>query len=382
MPDTTLAHGVQKTAQWLLVLGFAITITVYSYKTFQNVVTDRDQMPVIYPRYIDSWNEFPRYFQKFFEDRIAWKHLQVRRYARFKLEQLHVSPTPRVWIGEDGWLFYNHEADPENYFPPTSPKFVERRKQWATALAEWNSWFVERGIQWIVVIPPNKQSIYSEFLPLIERKKVGPNPLDILLEEAKEQDPSLPLLDLRATIRQAKPTQQLYFRTDTHWNSYGALFGYRAMMHRLSLEPLPDSRIRKSVGEKVRDLPKQLGYWPEGKELFDNLDIVDSKSLRTELPQEPADQSRLNYLNTKLYVQPNSNLPTAILFHDSFGDGFFGELLAQHFSRLLCVPSNHLDPELITREKPNVVVMEIVERLFQGIGARRPTDPPRRSLNR
>src|SRR5262249_54927122 len=137
-----------------------------------------------------------------------------------------------------------------------------------------------------------------------------------------------------------------------------------------------------SRGLKDGDLPRLMGYWPSGPEPFDHLGIINSRAKSVVLSPDANDDTRLDYLDSHLWGQPDSKLPRPILFHDSFGDGLFGELLAQHFSRLLCIPSNHMDRELIEREKPEVVILEIVERLFQGMGTRRPTDPPRRSLTR
>ena len=95
----------------------------------------------------------------------------------------------------------------------------------------------------------------------------------------------------------------------------------------------------------------------------------------------PDEGSRLQYLDVRAWERPGQP-GSCLLFHDSFGHDYYAKLLAEHFGRLVAVPSSHLDPRVIERERPTVVVLEIVERLFQGIGARRPSDPPRRSLTR
>jgi alginate O-acetyltransferase complex protein AlgJ len=368
------------TAQVLLIGGFVGGIAIYSYKTYLNVVEDAHELPKCYPLRWHYWKDFPENMQKFFEDRVAWKHLQVRRYARFKLDRLGVSPTPRVWVGDDGWLFYNHEAESDNYFSLTDPRLVDRRNQWVTALPEWRTWLAERGIRLQVVVPPNKQSIYSEFLPPIECKRTGPTPLDVFLNQLRQRDLTFPILDLREPVRQAKSQGQLYFQTDTHWNPQGQFVGYQATARALGVEPLPLSAFRITAdGVKNGDLPRQMGYWPLGPELFSDMKVANPRAKKLEIGADANDETRLDYLDSRLYVQVDEMLPKVVLFHDSFG---FGDFLAEHCSRLLCIPSNHMDPDVIAREKPDVVILEIVERLFQGIGARRPTDPPRRSLSR
>jgi hypothetical protein len=380
---STAAKWTCVIAQLLLTAGFISWIGIYSYKTYAGVVEHADKLPDLEPQRWRYWKELPDYVQKSFEENIAWMHLQVRRYARFKLDDLGVSPTPRVWLGEDGWLYYNHEADSKDYFALPDPRLKEYWRQWLIALPEWRVWLKERGIRLQIVIAPDKQSIYPEYLPPVERKRIGPRPLDILLDQLRQKDAELPILDLRESVRNAKAEYRLYFQTDTHWNPYGLCVGYRAAARALGFEPLPDDAIRvSSIGQKNGDLPLKMGYWRLGAEPFDNLEIIKTRTTRTEIAANEKDESLLDYLKGHLFTQADLNLPKAVLFHDSFGEGLYGELLAQHFNRLLCVPSNHLDPEVISREQPDVVILEIVERLFQGIGARRPTDPPRRSMNR
>jgi hypothetical protein len=41
------------------------------------------------------------------------------------------------------------------------------------------------------------------------------------------------LLDLRGVLHQEKYAHRLYYKTDTHWNTYGAYIGYQAIIERL-----------------------------------------------------------------------------------------------------------------------------------------------------
>ncbi len=369
-------------AQMTLLSAFVAALGVYCFKTYLNVVEERAKAPKFRIGHFKDWKDYPDEFTKFFEDRVAWMHLQVRRYARFKLDTWGVSPTPRVWVGEGGWLFYNHEAD-STYIPATDHRLVARRNEWTQALYEWRVWLAERGMRLQVVVAPDKQSIYSEYLPAVERKRIGLTPLDVLLKELRDRDPAVAVLDLRRPLQEGRTNQRLYFKSDTHWNPYGILVGYRSTAHALGIEPLSNNAVRTGTGAtKHGDLPLKLGYWPLEDEPFDHIEITSPRARKIELTMDARDEASLDYLNSRLYVQDNEKLPKVVLFHDSFGDGIFSELLAEHFGRLLCVPSNHMDPDVIIREKPDIVILEIVERLFQGIGARRPTDPPRRSLTR
>src|SRR4029077_10039045 len=52
---------------------------------------------------------------------------------------------------------------------------------------------------------------------------------------------TVPVLDLRPALQQAKPSERLYHRTDTHWNDRGAYVAYAAILSSLT-DALPALR--------------------------------------------------------------------------------------------------------------------------------------------
>jgi hypothetical protein len=64
--------------------------------------------------------------------------------------------------------------------------------------------------------------------------------------------------------------------------------------------------------------------------------------------------------------------PRAVLFHDSFADPLYRELLAGPCARLAAVPARQLDAVTIERERPDVVVLLFVERALQAETPRGP----------
>lgn len=327
-----------------------------------------------------DWKTFPAAFEDAFEPRVEGRDIYVRRFARFKLESLGVSPRPKVWLGRDGWLFFNHEADP-NYLSVDDPRLEDRIDAWARALPEWRAWLAERGIRFLIVVAPDKQSVYDNRLPALQQKLRRAAPLDDILRRWRAADPRLEVVDLRPILRAARDERLVYYRTDTHWTPTGAMIGYHQTARAIGFKPLSDPAFSGDVpAQRAGDIAGQLGFWREGPETFANRRLNE----RTARPVSIADSGdttvRLDYLNSRCWE--NDRGQRAVLFHDSFGDGFYAELLAEHCTRLLAVPSNHLDPIVIEREKPDVVILEIVERLFQGVSPRRPGDPPRRSMVR
>jgi hypothetical protein len=330
-----------------------------------------------------SWRELPVDFEHVFNPRVELRDISFRRYARFKISRLGVSSTPRVLFGSDGWLFYNHDGEGYPYYTPGDPRLTARLGEWTRALPEWRAWLADRDIRLLIVIAPNKQSVYPENLPPIERKQTGPTPTDRLLADLRAADPALNVVDLRNPLRAARSGGPMYFKTDTHWLPAGARAGYEETARALGVTPLPPSRFRGGPGPThAGDLTRLLGWWPHPPEPFDHLEVVDPAAREVPLADAGDDTAKLDYLDARALESPLAGGTRLVAFHDSFGDGLYVNLLAEHFARTVAIPSSHMDPAVIERERPAVVVLEIVERMFQGIGARRPTDPPRRSIVR
>jgi hypothetical protein len=70
----------------------------------------------------------------------------------------------------------------------------------------------------------------------------------------------------------------------------------------------------------------------------------------------------------EVYTCDRPGLPRAVVYRDSMAIPLI-PMLAENFSRMLFVSGIPFDPALIEREKPDVVIEEMVERGLHGPGA-------------
>ena len=95
--------------------------------------------------------------------------------------------------------------------------------------------FAQCGIPVIVVIIPNKQTIYGKYL--FSGDVAAPvTRLDSLWRELSAPARSI-MFDPRPMMREAAAAHDpilLYPKTETHWNELGAFYGYRAIMSALA----------------------------------------------------------------------------------------------------------------------------------------------------
>jgi hypothetical protein len=310
-------------------------------------------------------NAYPGQFDAFFNDRFGFRTDLIRLLSVVQMRALRTSSSPKVIVGKHGWL-YSAELPGGIDYQIARPLSREELERWQHLLEARRDWLAARGIRYLFVPAPDKQTVYPEDLPRpLRRQHLAGSRLDQLLAHLRAHS-DLPVLDLREPLRQAKAHERLFDVTDTHWNSRGAYVGYHRIMETLSpwfpqLHPLPrDAFDEVAVVKKGGDLARMLDLDDQMPE--ESLGLV-LKHPRPVTPALPGIQVPMEPPAFAL-EQPDPRLPRAVMFCDSFTTQMF-PLLAQHFQRLVIVwhqyyPTFHAD--FLERERPDVVIQEVVER--------------------
>lgn len=166
------------------------------------------------------------------------------------LYQLGISTDPaQVVIGRQGWLYLGDRYEKVRSVArigQTSADVTQGCKI-ASALEAWETWLTGRGVRiYAVMAAPNKGTIYPEHLPNWA-KPAASSATDVLIGcEGKQR-----VLDLRPALLLAKneASNPLYYRTDTHWNSLGAAYGFSALMSQLLVtEPTLNWEPEQAIG--------------------------------------------------------------------------------------------------------------------------------------
>jgi alginate O-acetyltransferase complex protein AlgJ len=230
-------------------------------------------------------------------------------------------------------------------------------------------WLQARGIRYIFVVPPDKHNVYPEYLPEWMKPSAKPSKVQQLAEYMKAHS-TVEFLDLGPALIEAKKLRVDYLKTDTHWNQFGGFVGYRATMEALArqmpgLEPLPlDAYNWKPLARPAGDLAVIMGR----ADFYSETQGVDAVAVKPlPVPEMTTNSTRLPWNGTKettphLSVN-NQATGKAIVFHDSFAGSWF-RFLGQHFKEVLYIWHYHWDRPLIEREKPDVVIDEMLERFF------------------
>jgi hypothetical protein len=316
------------------------------------------------PRDRRALAEFPARFERFYADAFGFRRTLLRWNSIVRTRWLGVSPSERVAIGQDGWLYYagGGALEDDEGLRPFGPEELDG---WQRALEARREWLAAHGIHHLVVIAPNTQSVYPEYLPRAHGDVGRPSRLDQLMERVRAGSP-LDVIDLRETLRQARTRERVYQRTDSHWNDRGAFAAYQRIMQRVSgWYPAATPFARDAFEDIVEEGP--------GGDLARMIGLVDAYreeelALRPRLPRR-ARRAETGFLRSHLdgpgrpraFEVDDSTLPRAVMLHDSFGRALI-PFLSEHFRRILYLPGHDLAPRVIEREGPDLVIEELVER--------------------
>src|SRR5581483_5936283 len=155
---------------------------------------------------------------------------------RLALRLFGVSPTYVVVIGRDGSLFYAADDIIQTRRKPrrgpAEAAAVARRT--ADGIARRWSFLRERGIRYVLLIAPDRASVYRDQLPAQLAR--GPAHLDLVLE-ALPAEVRPDVIDLRRELLRQRAVEEVYYRTDTHWNVAGARVALRKLVRTLGEPP-------------------------------------------------------------------------------------------------------------------------------------------------
>lgn len=318
---------------------------------------------------------FRKEFEAYFDDHFGFRPLLIYLSDLVNIDLFRWSD--QVIFGEDGWLFLRKgvSAAVENPIPIVEDLCGLRQlsdaslQQWASALAENYRALHAKGVDYFFVIAPNKHTIHRQYLPARFRCLETMSSLDRLLEKLGREHPEVPVIDLRSGLRaRAARGEQLYYRSDTHWNAAGILAGYNqlhdriAKAHRLRFAA-DDSKISLTPFVKPGgDLAQLLGKWEDYAEPALRLALLDNTAKVTARPFSDLFQRR--HKQPETWAIPDQTRASALVMHDSFFATDIKPLLANTFSEVTFVWLTYpeIDMRLVERTAPDLVVHQLVER--------------------
>ena len=292
----------------------------------------------------ELFSEFDTYFNEHF----SFRNELLYADARIQGDVFGVSSVDSVVFGSDGWLYYRSTLDDYLGSAPLSDRelyCIRQNLEIARNYAE------EQGSSFLLVVPPNKNTLYGKNMPYYDSIKTGvAHNIDRLQPLLKKN--GIPYADLTDMFRNESET--LYLKRDSHWNAKGALMAYNLIMDELDVahDNYAESTVLRAKNEDG-DLNRMLYTFYGEKEMNYYYDIGQDYSYVTDT--ESVEDA---WIETEC---PNAQ-GTLLMFRDSFGNTLIPLFANQFSSAWFTKEGQYRLEKLLDEYNPDAVVFEKVER--------------------
>jgi hypothetical protein len=337
-----------------------------------------------FPQFVDPNGKISRKavfaFEGWFNDHIGLRSVSSRMTAAVKLGVFHSSPAPSVFVGREGWYYFTYDNNlriPFGDFPLSE----ETLQNIADSQESIRSELEQMGIQYILVITPSKASIYPENISS-QHLAVRETPIDTLTAYLQTHT-NVTVVNTKPALLEVKANgEQVYFKTDTHWNTIGSSTGFQSIA----------SSIEQVCGKDMLKIELSFSLQPRKGDLRALMNAVSftepeqaMKCAITNPGAKKEDDSALAKELDRIQNQPGNGWqgPSEVWYNESaqgtvlmFGDSFFGPdfKMSEYFAEcyhetvlVRCVTAYRETVELVS---PDLVIMEITERNIPVLASR------------
>lgn len=365
-----ITNSQMKPSRLVLLIGFITLISTPFYLLLLGLNVDKDNAEFRTKAESPKWNifEWESYLKKYntyFEDQFGLRSEYIQLYANYKTKLWKSSPVPeKVLIGKSGWLYTVEDSLMEDF--RGIRKFrLDQLQEIYQNLEYRKDRLAKMGIQYYILIAPNKQTIYPEYIPqkytVVDQNTRWEQTKEYLLSKGINY-----IIDPTEELLKETKNSQPYFKTDLHWSNMGAFIASQLLLEQVHnntptviSHPSSDYQIA-TVEFRKGDLARMINT----TNIPDKDYKFTSPSLdKIEYFPGPAYPSYVSSQPTILTINGDTTKPKTLMFKDSFGNGMV-QFISEESSTAIYVWTHVFDWAIIEQEKPNIVIHEISEKLI------------------
>lgn len=313
-----------------------------------------------------SLQTYPDAFNAYYADHFGGREWLSKMYFR-TVHARRARASDDVTVGLDGWLFlggikphYQEYEDPIGDAINANQFTADELEAFAQSLTAVDRWLGKRGIEYIYVIAPNKHSIYFEKLPTYLIKQHKRSATDQLVDYLR-QHTEVTVIDLRSVLLSERKKHAVYFKSDTHWNQYGANAAQFAIMQAVA-SLFPGQVAPTLLSDREFRLEETSG---------DLADFSKLENFREDMPipifEEgcmPTQPSTFEQMIRPHTLTCNTKTLNTVIFRDSFFTGLQPYISRQFYHSTYIW--ERMNPaslvEYVDKASPDIVIDEVVER--------------------
>ncbi len=186
-----------------------------------------------------------------------------------------------VLVGKDDWFFYRDASSVSDMLG--IPLYSEEQLEYILKLLN-----TIRGLccknkdDFVLMIAPNKEQVYSEYLPDAFKKKIpgGMTTADALVKYIRENS-DIKVIYPKEELIAGKEKARTYYKIDTHWDLFGGYIGLAQMFNALGLEfedPMEATLYEEeSLAGDLKNLAPLPDYYKETEIAIDGVHNIGDK---------------------------------------------------------------------------------------------------------
>ncbi len=316
---------------------------------------------------LETVSSYPLQYESYYNDNYPFRNKMIMLNGRFSYQILKEGTGFSI-VGKDDWLFYKSEASNDGINIAQykgRAQFSEMELKFAAkSLMNTKQWCDEHGMEFVLFIAPNKERMYSEYMPgYYNSSRVSDTcNTDQLVEYLRENT------DIRVVwayedlseYKSAHPDEPLYYHLDTHWNYLGGYIGARALLEELGIEIPPAEEREKTIrNTKTGDLLMLMNLG--SVESVDDVDYAFAG-----YPVEGMEMVSDDVNGALMYRNPGADPRKVLIYRDSFCN-IMRYFLGEQFSEISMVPHELWQNDLPEIYQPDVLVYELTERFVDNL---------------
>lgn len=175
-------------------------------------------------------SEYCKSIEKWYNDRFAFRDLMIRTKNQINYSLLDY--TPGIYIGKDGYMSYRkvievEQIANENLSYSSFQTIVDE-------FEKMKEYLYKKNKKVFFMIPPQKNTVFPERtldFPVIRPKE---NKYMILRDMINKSNVKDNFIDAIPILRDAEKKYPTYYKTDFHWNGYGATQAFTQIVDKIA----------------------------------------------------------------------------------------------------------------------------------------------------
>lgn len=356
----------KKIGRWIILVAFWMIICIsriiwfFAEKNVDVENYENRQLTAKPTLSLDNYDTFPAEYTAYFNDNIQFRNSLITLNSIIDYFIFGVSSNEQVIVGDENWLFYSRvdDGDPISCYNGSNLYSEEELSLFAKHCIEQRDFLEQQGKEFVIFIAPNKERIYSEYMPEMYGEPAL-NYRALQVYNYLKTNTDLRVLYPYAELMESKKKldANIYYKTDTHWNAVGGYIGATVLLDELGIEfpKIYDEEIY--INEKsnyagdlaaLLNLNKQLTFSDVEYSVkgYNNhsVEFVEGST------HEAFIFRALNADSRKLYV-----------IRDSFGEAL-APYIGSQFNNSYFRHRDSYTYENLVSQNPDIVVYETVER--------------------